>query len=643
METHSYGHPERIGQWAACYLPPVLIVLLALALSLYGLESKSLWHDELGTLTNAGWGGSWLDAIRNPLTVPMLPKPPLPFLLTHISLALDNSVFAARLPAVVFAVLTIPLLYLVGKTFFDRRVGLLAALLLAIAPLHIRYAQEARMYSMLTFFSLLSLYLFWRAIRARQLRWWLGFALVTALNLYTHQMAFLLLGVLILFALWLLLRTRARQDLKSQFPFQGWHFFGALGLSALLYLPMVPYLLEGIMSPEGIGGTPGPVYGELRWNLDSLATGLRLFSSGNDPGMIAYAGLFVLAILVLLVRICRVQGRSTAGPMASGANPLAQPGNRENADCRMRDCYALLLLLAWLVLPLVILLSVPAGHGVRIRYLLFLLPAYLLLVAFGLCTAIQWLASWLAGRRKPAITHRVARIVVAAVLLALLVGIGARTTAAYYAECKQDWQAATEMVCDAAGIGEPIFVSRRHHQTGVRFYMSQQAQAPNSPAVDSVQILPRNPSAELVPADLERAWLIVPVREPYLPGGELDASLKPYYRLSDPVVFEPCSVPRDSQAIGPICFRSLALMQIVRLHPPSIHFAADSESIQAGECTWLRWEVEYVREVYLDGEGVVGRGEREVCPTESATYELEVIHTDGTSTLETIEIEMVSP
>ena len=43
---------------------------------------------------------------------------------------------------------------------------------------------------------------------------------------------------------------------------------------------------------------------------------------------------------------------STAGPMASGANPLAQPGNRENADCRMRDCYALLLLLAWLVLSL---------------------------------------------------------------------------------------------------------------------------------------------------------------------------------------------------------------------------------------------------------------------------------------------------
>ena len=236
MQNDSNGHPEGTGRWVRSYLPLVLIVLLALALGLYRLESKSLWHDEFGTLTNAGWYGSWLDAIRNPLTVPTLPKSPLPFLITRISLTVDSSVFAARLPSVVFATLTIPVLYLLGKTLFGRQVGLLAALLLAIAPLHIRYAQEARMYSMLTFFSLLSLYLFWRAIRTGQLRWWVGFALATALNLYTQQLALLLLGVLILFGLWLLLRTRAKPELKREFPFEGWHFFGAVGLGGLLYL-----------------------------------------------------------------------------------------------------------------------------------------------------------------------------------------------------------------------------------------------------------------------------------------------------------------------------------------------------------------------------------------------------------------------
>jgi hypothetical protein len=32
-----------------------------------------------------------------------------------------------------------------------------------------------------------------------------------------------------------------------------------------------------------------------------------------------------------------------------------------------------------------------------------------------------------------------------------------------------------------------------------------------------------------------------------------------------------------------------------------------------------------------------------VCPTESTAYELEMIDADGASTLETIEIEVVSP
>ena len=55
-------------------------------------------------------------------------------------------------------------------------------------------------------------------------------------------------------------------------------------------------------------------------------------------------------------------------------------------------------------------------------------------------------------------------------------------------------------------------------------------------------------------------------------------------------------------------------MQIVRVHPPTIQFTADGESIHSGECTWLRWAVENVREVYLDGEGVVGTANARCAP-----------------------------
>jgi len=622
---------------------PVLVVLLAMALYLYGLESKSLWHDELGTLTNSGWNGSWLDAIRNPLTVPTLPKPPLYFLVTHLSLSLGSTVFAARLPSAVFATLTIPLVYVIGKMFFGRQTGLLAALLLAIAPLHIRYAQEARMYAMLTFFSMLSLYLFWRAIRTRRLRWWLGFALVTILNLYTFQFALLSLGVLTLFALWLLIRRRGRPGLRLQFPFQGWHLLAALGLVLLLYLPMFPFLLEGVMSPEGLGGEVVPVYGELHWDLASHLGVARLFSGGNILEMVRYMCSVVLALVVLWVELHGIRGRSATRLEQFGAQVSPSLDPQEQVGWRARTRYKVLLLLMWLVLPWVILLSIPSGHGVRIRYVLFLLPVYLIVVAHGLWLMGQWLIAWLTNFKPLSISRRSLRFAVTLVLLGLLVGLSAPTVAAYYAETKQNWRDATEMVLMSAETGEPVFVSREHHQTGVLFYADDLDQDPNPFTDGSVQILPKDPTKDLLPAEIDRGWLIVPVREEYLPGGELDDRLKPDYQLSEPTIFESSNVPKDSQFIAPISYRSVAVIEIDRIAQPSIHFWSDESLVAQGNCTRLHWEVEHVREVYLDGEGVVGRGEREVCPAATRAYELEVILADGATTLQTIEIEVVSP
>jgi tetratricopeptide (TPR) repeat protein len=62
--------------------------------------------------------------------------------------------------------------------------------------------------------------------------------------------------------------------------------------------------------------------------------------------------------------------------------------------------------------------------------------------------------------------------------------------------------------------------------------------------------------------------------------------------------------------------------------------------LEPGECTWLQWEVDYVREVYLEGKGVIGPGHRQVCPQTTTRFELEVIHRDGTVTWHTVEIEV---
>lgn len=76
---------------------------------------------------------------------------------------------------------------------------------------------------------------------------------------------------------------------------------------------------------------------------------------------------------------------------------------------------------------------------------------------------------------------------------------------------------------------------------------------------------------------------------------------------------------------------------------PSIHFWADTYTINKGDCTRLRWEVENVREVYLDDEGVVGHGKRKVCPTTTTTYVLKIVHTDSSITQQLLTIEVVTP
>jgi len=62
-----------------------------------------------------------------------------------------------------------------------------------------------------------------------------------------------------------------------------------------------------------------------------------------------------------------------------------------------------------------------------------------------------------------------------------------------------------------------------------------------------------------------------------------------------------------------------------------IIFAADRLHLQAGECTNLRWDVEHVKAVYLDGQGVTGHESRQVCPAAATTYVLHVVYDGGTT------------
>ncbi len=63
----------------------------------------------------------------------------------------------------------------------------------------------------------------------------------------------------------------------------------------------------------------------------------------------------------------------------------------------------------------------------------------------------------------------------------------------------------------------------------------------------------------------------------------------------------------------------------------SVNFVANPTSVPRGQCSMLRWDVEGVREVYFEGVGVTGHEERQQCPTQTTTYTLRVVFTDGSA------------
>jgi hypothetical protein len=62
---------------------------------------------------------------------------------------------------------------------------------------------------------------------------------------------------------------------------------------------------------------------------------------------------------------------------------------------------------------------------------------------------------------------------------------------------------------------------------------------------------------------------------------------------------------------------------------PSVSFTVDQTTLGPGQCTTLRWNVDYVQAVYLDGQPESGHQTKQVCPLSTTTYTLRVSTNNG--------------
>lgn len=109
------------------------------------------------------------------------------------------SEFAGRFPSVIFGVLTIGLVYVIGTKWGNKRVGIIAAILLTFSVWEIAWSRQARMYQQLQFFYILSLYLFYELWASKNIRILLPLGLSFAAALLSHIFGYSLLVIFLLY------------------------------------------------------------------------------------------------------------------------------------------------------------------------------------------------------------------------------------------------------------------------------------------------------------------------------------------------------------------------------------------------------------------------------------------------------------
>ncbi len=384
-QPHSVATEEPARPGRSRWLPVVglaLIVTLAAGLRFVELGRLSLWFDEVVSMRLA----LQPDPIR---LVPSLLKtdatraPLHPLVLQGWLAVFGPSETSGRSLSAVCGVLTVLLIFEIGRQGFDLPTGLWAAWLSAVSPWLVLYSREARMYAWLVLVSCLA---WWLLLSfARGAPWWKQglYVLVLGALAYSHPLGLLMIIALGM-AYWSIRPT-------SCLNARSW-----LVIHLVLGVMVAPWLTHYLDHPPDISSS--------QWLAIRYLIGLPIgFVGGNRWALLVCLALIVFGLT------CR-SGRSDA------PQPTFPAARRA--------------VLIWFLVPPLLLYGYSVvSHPIfgQTRYTLFIGPAYLLLLAQGLA-------------RLP----RAASLPLASV--GLILSMALLQSHVYAPDLKADWRAASKAI-----------------------------------------------------------------------------------------------------------------------------------------------------------------------------------------------------
>ena len=239
-------HLRSIQNKTSCKLDYILlgvVLLVAAVLRLWKLGQVPFMHDEFSALFRLRFDNLH-DLFQNGIIVDGHPAGVQVFLYYWTKLVGWNE-FWVKLPFALMGIASVYLIYAIGRQWFNRKVGLLAAAFFAVSQFTVFYSQLARPYAPGLFFVLLMVF-FWNKILfdPKKPSWGtcIGFAVATWLAALAHNFSAAQAGLIFLTGFFYLKKERRKA-----------YWLSGIG-AFLLYVPHLPVFYQQTFVNGGIGG-----------------------------------------------------------------------------------------------------------------------------------------------------------------------------------------------------------------------------------------------------------------------------------------------------------------------------------------------------------------------------------------------------
>ncbi|RYX79168.1 hypothetical protein EON76_00390 [bacterium] len=176
--------------------------------------------------------------------------PPVYYLFLKVwASVLGWSELSLRASSAITGAVAVFFLLLVIRKLFSTKVALVSIFFVVIAPFMLRYDYEIRMYALVTCICMIATWVMLRAVESHNYRWWIVYATLVTLGMYTLYMSVV---IWLAHVVWLLWNSwRAQQMTKKKLSIKEFvrrPYVAAYGAAVFAFLPWLPTVISQLTS-----------------------------------------------------------------------------------------------------------------------------------------------------------------------------------------------------------------------------------------------------------------------------------------------------------------------------------------------------------------------------------------------------------